>query len=1129
MNEVEKRVLNQGLDMDSSVRLMENGTYRYGYNLRVGITDNDNFQNVERTAGNTLIPNADLPAGDNITIGRYEDTVANHLYFFNYNSLGQHGIYRLELDSQSITTVLVDPLLNFNPDYLITGIDVAYIDIDQPILGWTDGGAPNTLSPTVIYNPPRQLDVNKAIAYSQGDFVNGYPAITVEVLDQIKYPPKFSPAVQMVDDQTYGKNNLRGKLPQFKYRYVYQDFSKSAWSPISEVANPVHQQIIDNVTYLPFYFDNRVDVTLAQGSIICTAIEIAVRFENSANTDFYLWRTVSNFLTPTATFSFYNDEVLDALEINESNKLYDDVPRVAKAETIIAGNRRVWSNVVNQFNLVQPDIFLTNIQQSLSDPQTLLGSITSTTTLWIPNIPPPLVLPITVQLVTLPSPFTYPVGTVMQLDGDPNTSYVVSQADINNPATFVSNVVAYLNTIFPNDEYSVAYGYGYVLPSGLPLLSNQFVVLTVGVLFTPQLTFNFYSFESGYSNWLSGFNKTFGLVYYDRANRSSSVITDDTFNIQVPSVQGSLGAYLKRNFIGWGIDHVPPDWATHYQWVARYTAPLSFIDFSIKSVANVGTQTQINLTPIIDYSTQFPSSILTYSYTTGDRCQFLTTQTGVPYPQFIDVAVNAFDEGTNILSVDQVDITGLVITAGTLIRIYTPQPTYTEEQTIFYEFSQQYEIGDAGLPTRYHKGETQDQIVGTQPATGIFDRGDVWIRPRRMSTVNNSTFQNYWVEDANFSDFYSSDVWDKGRPNIYDKDFRETNRPTTTFYSQPFIPETNINGLGSVFPENFGSDDLQVLLKYGEINYIYSDGKDLVIFQKLKTGFIPINYRVAFDGAQQTIVGQTDAVLNQIVYYAGEYGIGNHPEAFAYYGYGKYFPDTLRGVSCRLSNDGITEISKIYKLHNFTSDKFGEIQAFPVKINMWGAYDRRHQEYVYAPQDKTYNTKTFDGYTLAFSEAINKWTTFYGYMPDCIGSLGLDLVSFKNGECYMHLQNSPYANFYGVQQDSHIVVPSNARPSESKVYMNTSVECNKALEAPEITTSEGNLSNLILSDFENTEGKWYAGFWFDQNTPNVANPLFEGDSLRGFYMLMKLQDNTTTNFSLFAVNFGFNYSRPNGI
>lgn len=1143
MQDVEKRILSRGLDMDSSVRIIENGKYRYGMNLRVGINDTNNFENVERVLGNTLIPNT-LPAGDNITIGRYEDTVSNHLYFFNYNSNGQHGIYRLELSTQTITTVLVDPLLNFNPDFLIVCVDVAYLEPDRPILGWTDGGAPNSISPTVLRNPPRQIDVNKAIAYTNGDFVNGYTAITSEVLDQIKWQPTFSPVVAIASDPTYNRNNLTQKLFQFAYQYQYFDFSVSALSDYSEVVTPKNDEVLGNEVNIPIYLNNRIDVTLKRGSDICTKIKIYARIQNSTNSDWYLVDTIDNPTTPTVTYQFFNDKELQPVEINEATKLFDDVPLVAKCEAIVAGNRKVWSNVINQFNLPTPDISLLN--QSIN----------------LPDIPDGVVAMTAVQNCLGPFPFFNYEGTVFtlptltemtiylrfilsenQLGAKKYIYYTIQPEDYTSVSVFANNVIDFLTF----------YGVTQLANSGVysingiaqPLAPNQIfsaqfeinlgfqIFPNISIEYPPDINNAVISTAKKISAWKSGATHVFGLEYADFAGRFCSTITDNQFNHYVPFATETLSTqpYIKQNQIISAINHQPPIWASSYRWKYGGSKIASFIQFSIRSASTSGTKTTLSLAPIGDYSTAYPNSIITYSYTSGDRCRIISNQNSVLFTQYVDVPVTGYDEGTFALTVDAIQEVGVTLAAGDLIEIYTPKPDLSAQEVFFYTVcSQEFEIGDAGLPSRYHKGGVQDQdIANNIPAVSIMERGDIWLRPRQMATTNSTTLKKYWVEDFNFSDFYNSVVYDKGKPNIFDPNYRETERPTTTYYSQPFIPETNINGLGSVFPNNFGSDDLQVQLRYGAINHIYADGKDLIVFQRLKTGFIPINYRVAFDGVQQTIVGQTERVLNQIVYYNGEYGIGDHPEAFAVYGYAKYFTDTLRGVVCRLSNDGITEISKIYKVHNFTTQKFGEIQAFPTKVDMWATFDRRHQEYIYAPKDTTFKRDFFEGYTMAFNEAYNMWPTFYGYRPDCVGSLGLEVVSFKDGQCYMHLQTSPVSNFYGVQQPSRITVPSNKQPDENKVYMATSLRCNKALAAPSILTSSGNLSNLIVADFENTEDIWYAGFWFDQNTPNVTNPLIEGDSLRGQYMTMELEDNTNSNFSLFSVNFTFNYSRPNRI
>ena len=612
------------------------------------------------------------------------------------------------------------------------------------------------------------------------------------------------------------------------------------------------------------------------------------------------------------------------------------------------------------------------------------------------------------------------------------------------------------------------------------------------------------------------------MRYYDRGNRATSVITDNNFDIKVPSVQGSAGLFLKRNFIGWGINHKPPIYATHYQWVVKYSAP-SFIDFCIRSVANSGTQTQLSLEPIIDYSNANPSSILSYNFTSGDRCQFLTTPTGVPFPNYIDVAVNAFDEGTSILSIDQVDINALVITAGALVRIYTPQPTLTDGQSLFYEFGKVYEIGDAGLTTRYHKGETQDQTP-TQPATGIFDRGDVWIRPRRMATTNANTFQNYWVEDRNFSDFYSSIVWDKGRASIYNPDFKRVVREANIGYSEPFIPETNLNGLSRVYDTSFR----QYERKYRGIQLLKNKNRNLTVFQELKTGMLMINQQVARDSNGGTFVLQTDDVLNPMTYYEKESGIGKNPESYAEDRGNIYYVDVLRGEVIRLGQDGMNVISD-NGMHNYFKDLLGQISKSGRRVNIYGCFNKRFGQYEIAfEQTRLNGGNNLQAVTLAYFEPENYWSSFYSYHPENMCNANDDMVSFKNGRVWVH-NTGQYANYYGTQYVASLTAVSNAAPSETKVYETFTVEGTQAPNVPTIQSSLQQNSLLTPQMFRLYEGKYYTNFKRDLGTVGVQLPLLNGNRLRGRWLVMNIEMGTNTFSRLYAVNFNFVNSPINGI
>jgi hypothetical protein len=1145
MGAVEKRIFTQGIDSDTTPELTGEGRYLSAKNMNVIVSDGNNYGTAEVALGNTPYT-ITLPAGDNKCVGTYEDKTSNHLYYFNYNSLDQHGIYRIESGVSSVTAVLVDPLLNFNRSYLITGIDIAYIDVDQPILGWTDGGAPNA-EPTIIYNPPRQIDVNKAIAYTNGDFINGYPAITIEVLDQIKWQGKFAPQVAIANDDTYNRNNLTGRLFQFAYAYEYFDYSVSALSDYSEVVTPIGDEIIGNVANTPPYLNNRIDVTITRGADICTKIRIYTRIQNSTNQDWYLVDTIPNPTTPTVTYQFFNDNILEPLDVNEAKKPYDSVPRAAKCETIVAGNRKVWANAITEFDQPVPDISLLN--QSIDLPQidnalvvaqfglvvgeftVDLGNIGSEQVI-VFNIPNDPALIVQGNLIR----FTYlsaPAPTLPDY-----IFYYITAEDVADFNVLIANLILFLQNAGIMGVTNT--GTFSPLSGGSQLLLPNQIASNIGTSTAdyPQLSQNVSSTINSailssmdkVPTFKSGTTHYFALEYADRAGRFDTVVLDSQFNVYVPFCSETLSTtpYLKQNQIISAIRHIPPIWATHYRWKYGFCGIQSFVQTAIKNKTVSGAQNTLYLDPLVDYSTEYPNSVLSYSYTSGDRCRIITDVSDTVAASYIDVPVTGYDEGSLALTVNTINYPNVTISAGTLIEIYTPRATFTSDQIFYYTLcSEEYEVGNAGLPNRFHKGEQQDQDPTNPtgvPAVSTFVRGNAWIRPRQMNcyTPTPTDEHKYWVEDYNFSDFYDSKVYDKGRANKYDPNYREVNRPTTSFYSQPFIPETNINGLGSVFPENFASDDIRVLLAYGSIQRLYAEGVQLYVFQEIKTGVVRVNERVAFDAGNNNIVGATDQVLNPINYFAGDYGIGQHPESFAWYGYAKYHVDVRRGVVLRLSADGYTPISSIYKVNNFTTDKFAEIFSAGQKVNIYGAYNTRFNRYEYSVEEtELKDRRVIQGYTYAFTEQSNTWTSFYDYLPDFMGTLAQELITFKDGIPYLHNSGTNYANYYGAQYHGELQVVFNQQPSESKLYNTVAIEGTDAWDIPLITVFDGSAyqeSSLLSTDFDLYEGKYRAWFLMDALTPNVVNPLIDGDYLRGRYVILNLLSPLNKYARIFALD-----------
>jgi hypothetical protein len=114
----------------------------------------------------------------------------------------------------------------------------------------------------------------------------------------------------------------------------------------------------------------------------------------------------------------------------------------------------------------------------------------------------------------------------------------------------------------------------------------------------------------------------------------------------------------------------------------------------------------------------------------------------------------------------------------------------------------------------------------------------------------------------------------------------------------------------------------------GSIQKLYSEDTNIIVFQEAKVARVLINKNALYSGTQGSQDTANIRFLGQIDAFAGQYGISKNPESFAYYGYRKYFTDKDRGVVCRLSMDGITEISE-YGMSDWFRDNLALISDLP--------------------------------------------------------------------------------------------------------------------------------------------------------------------------------------------------------
>ena len=210
-------------------------------------------------------------------------------------------------------------------------------------------------------------------------------------------------------------------------------------------------------------------------------------------------------------------------------------------------------------------------------------------------------------------------------------------------------------------------------------------------------------------------------------------------------------------------------------------------------------------------------------------------------------------------------------------------------------------------------------------------------------------------------------------------------------------------------------------------------------------------------------------------------------------------------------------------MQNYFTDKCRDVLALSQKVNIYGVYDKKFEEYIISFEPIP---NIFTGDTLAWNERANAFSTFYSFLPEGMCTSGTAIVTFKNGGLYTHNTNAIQGNFYGTQFQPELWVTLNEQPSIVKVLEGVGEETNSPWEVYAIETPDGQLSNLIVADFREMENNQYAGVLRDILTPNVLNPLFQGDVMRGRTALFKFRYPLTSYNKLYVVNLKFIISNP---
>ena len=773
---------NGKMNLDVANYRISNNDYIDALNITKDAQGEGQDRIVSNILGNEKIEYT-LPAGTNKVIGFYSDKVRNRAYYFIYNSEGYHSILYYDLNDNTVYKILISKtdsngvdILSFNPSYKVLSVNIFYRDEEGDLLFFNDG-----------LNPPKYINTINIHGTSW----------KLEYLLIAKAPPIMPPQVVYENDTTVSINNLRNKLFQFGYRFVYENNEKSVWSSKSIV--PLPQQDNLSLTQNPFTNNSRISVNVSTGGADVTGIELCFReTTNETTSDWFLIKSINKEENSIAddsiyTFNFKNDSVYAQIALTESSQLQDYVPQKANAAELANGNVLLYAGITEGYNKTNMNLEATSNGattgfffdtcgllffaecEGLNSGSTgsrlkirVFGTGTNTDGV----------------VTTLDNPagtYTIHVADTTSLN-EVGIAYTYNSATPLLVSTLLGNISAALIGSSANwSQYSLS---GNVLTMDY---NGEFILYSSGIILrepvdVPQNTTFSNAYNSGYE---------FAIQYFDSVGRTIGAQTSTKASFTTfARTTADFNVPFETNLY---IYNTPPLEARYYQVLrsnnTTYNKILYWISTSARSgIYTLGDLTRyayINIDNIQAYNEEISSTsnVVSYTFTPGDRIKFLrrfdVNNNPIDLPQLYDYEILGM-----VYDIQYTQDSGDPITVfGNFIKILYPTNdistdfafnndvnfqnyeillyNYTnntaDTQRFFYEFGKCYGIGNPGTATAYHIGQYQTQSP-TDP-TGVpaiiqCSNGDLFSRKR------NVPYNDKYV--LNFKGFTESVLYNSG-------------------------------------------------------------------------------------------------------------------------------------------------------------------------------------------------------------------------------------------------------------------------------------------------------------------------------------------------------------------------------
>lgn len=360
-----------------------------------------------------------------------------------------------------------------------------------------------------------------------------------------------------------------------------------------------------------------------------------------------------------------------------------------------------------------------------------------------------------------------------------------------------------------------------------------------------------------------------------------------------------------------------------------------------------------------------------------------------------------------------------------------------------------------------------------------------------------------------------------GHPNIEIPAEKQINAPNELFFSEESTSGGLINNLFNVPWENsyyLPEDRGKITAFVPVVRILLAIHEKSTTSMYIQEGFL----KQGFDD----MLTRTDGVIGDNRELMSQYGCQN-PESIVAKDGRAYWWDFNRADWVRYAANGLVPLGKTYgfgSLFQALKETYQQVGIFP---RVYGGYDSQ-QDIAWLTFEEV-DTDTSSGLsneanritkdtvvkipslTIGFSERAEGFIGFASFAPERYGMAGNELLSFKNGKLYRHVDNLKRNYFYGQQFPIQLKFLINPIPDIPKLFQNIHLDANKdgGWTVPKAIT-EGQETSLDQQHFTEREDELYADILKDKNTPSdLMDPgeiaLLSGKDMEGPYMEITIE------------------------